>query len=46
MLKNKFKIIALLMVIILTLMIPIVRAEDNEADGQSTEEQSVIEGAE
>lgn len=46
MLKNKLKIIALLMVIILTLMIPIVRAEDNEADGQSTEEQSVIEGAE
>ncbi len=45
MFKNKLKIIALLMVIILTLMIPIVRAEDNEADGQTTEEQ-VVQGAE
>lgn len=45
MLKNKFKIIALLMVIILTLTVPIVRAEDNEAEGQATEEQ-VVQGAE
>ena len=46
MLKNKFKIIALLMVIILALMVPIVHAEDNEADGQTTEDQAVINGAE
>lgn len=45
MLKNKLKIIALLMVIILTLMIPIVRAEDNEAEVQTTTEQ-ISQGAE
>ena len=46
MLKNKLKIIALLMAIILALMIPVVRAEDNEADGQPSEEEQVIQGAE
>ena len=46
MLKNKLKIIALFMVIILTLMVPIVRAEDNEADGQASEEEQIIQGAE
>ena len=38
MLKNKLKIIALLTVIILSLMIPIVRAE-NETVDQTTENQ-------
>lgn len=37
MLKNKFKIIALLTVIILSLMIPIVRAENETADNQFNE---------
>ena len=46
MLKNKFKIIALFMVIILTLMIPIVRADDNEANTQNSQEQAVINAAE
>lgn len=46
MLKNKFKIIALLMVIILTLMIPVVRAEDNEADGYVTTQEEIVQGAE
>lgn len=40
MLKNKFKIIALLTVIILTLMVPIVRAE-NETAGETTENEIV-----
>lgn len=44
MLKNKFLTIILIMVIILAVMIPIVRADDNT--NQTTEEQSVIEGAE
>ncbi len=46
MLKNKLKIIALFMVIVFILMAPIVRAEDNEADGQTTEDQQVIQGTE
>ena len=46
MLKSKFKIIALFIVIILTLMIPIVRAEDNEANTQDSQEQAVINAAE
>lgn len=46
MLKNKLKIIALFMVIILMLMVPVVMAEDNEADGQTAEQQAVVEGAE
>lgn len=46
MLKNKFKIIALLMVIIFSLMAPIVRAEDNEADGHVTTQEEIIQGAE
>ena len=43
MLKKKLKIITLLMLIILTLMVPIVRAEDNDTEVQSvqaTEEQA------
>ena len=47
MLKNKFKVIALLIAIVFILMAPIVRAEDNEAAGQTTtENQAVIDGAE
>ncbi len=46
MLKNKFKVIALLIAIVFILMAPIVRAEDNEAAGQTTEDQAVIDGAE
>ena len=46
MLKKQFKIIAFLIVIILILMIPVVRAEDNEANGQTAEQQAVVEGAE
>lgn len=43
MLKNKFKVIALLIATIFIFMVPIVRADDNET---TDEEQSVIEGAE
>ena len=49
MLKNKLKLIALFMVIIFVLMVPIVNAEDNEADGQPTvtaTQEEIIQGAE
>lgn len=47
MLKSKFKIIALIMLIVFVLICPIVRAENNETNNQSTtEEQAVINGAE
>ena len=46
MLKNKFKIITLLIVIILTLLVPVVRADDNEANTQDSQEQAVIDAAE
>ena len=36
MLKSKLKIIALIMLIILSLIVPQVNAEDNEAEGQTT----------
>lgn len=45
MLKNKFKVIALLTVIILSLMIPIVRAEDEVTDetaNETTENEAVV----
>lgn len=46
MLKSKFKIVVLLAVIILSLSLPIVRAEDNEAEGYTTTQEEIIQGAE
>ena len=46
MLKSKFKIITLFIVITLILMIPVVRADDNETNNQNSQEQAVINAAE
>ncbi len=50
MLKKKFKIIVLIVLVILFFMTPFVNAEDNETSGEavttSTEEQPTIEETE
>lgn len=43
MLKNKLKIITLIMLIILSLIVPQVNAEDNEAEGQTTNTPAVTD---
>ena len=43
MLKNKLKIITLIMLIILSLIVPQVNAEDNEAEGQTTSTPAVTD---